>query len=630
MKFDMLLYCQSPSIYKYKTVPTMRLSIVITLASLVSLLAPESGHAQQCANFNYDLRSQAAVNSFPSGCDSVGGDVTISGADVSDLSPLTALTSIEGSLIIKDNAALPTLRGLDNLKSITGGLDIHGNSNLANLNGLMDLRRVQGYVYVYGHPVLTSIDGLSMLSSVGSGSAGGSLNVSSNAALRNLNGLTNIRSVGSDIYIDNNPLITTLDGLTNLTSVGRDFNISDNASLYSLRGPDRLSSVGRHLSVNENDALRNLSGLTALHHVGGHFSIYSNDSLGDVNGLLSLGRVEGDFEIFSNNSLANLDGLINLTAVGGHFWIVYNSALRNIDGLTSLDSVQSRPVPIEENYYYGMHVYGNDILLDLDGLTALRTVGGNLSIQRNYSLRNVDGLSNVRSVGNDLYILSNWSLDDCRGVAPLLGWPYGPPYDSVGGSIFIEANDLGCQSVEDIFFTFESEVKITEAYIGLLGRAPDPAGLAYWSGELQSLVASGQNVDIALKKLTNDITLTPEWIGGGGSSGSAYQSAAERVVANMYSNLFSRAATSNDLAYWSVELTSRRVTESEMVVLLIQGAQSKGNADSEVLGFKREAASYYVSKVPQAKFSRSSATGAVSGVYDALTLQASKDATDRL
>jgi len=211
-----------------------------------------------------------------------------------------------------------------------------------------------------------------------------------------------------------------------------------------------------------------------------------------------------------------------------------------------------------------------------------------------------------------------------------LGWPYGPPYDSVGGSIYIEANDVGCTSVEDIFFTFESEVKITEAYIGLLGRAPDPAGLAYWSGELQSLVASGQNVDIALKKLTNDITLTPEWIGGGGSSGSAYQSAAESVVANMYSNLFSRAATSNDLAYWSVELTSRRVTESEMVVLLIQGAQSKGNADSEVLGFKREAASYYVSKVPQAKFNRNDATAAVNGVYDALTLQASKDATDRL
>ena len=608
----------------------MRLSIPLTLAVLILLGAPQSGNAQQCANFNYDLRTQAAVNSFPSGCDSVGGDVTISGADISDLSPLTALTSIQGSFIIKDNAALPTLKGLDNLKSITGGLDIHGNSNLVKLNYLIGLTSVQGYVYVYGNTVLTSIEGLSMLSSVGSGSAGGSLNVSSNAALRNLNGLTNIRSVGSDIYINNNPLITTLDGLTNLNSIGRDFNISDNASLNTLRGPDRLTSVGRHLSVKENDALRDLSGLTALNNVGGYFSIYSNDSLSDVDGLLSLGRVEGDFEIHSNNSLADLDGLVNLTAVGGHLWIVYNSALRDIDGLTRLNSVQSRPVPIEENFYYGMHVYGNDILHDLDGLTALRTVGGNLSIQFNYSLRNVDGLSNVRSVGNDLYIVSNWSLDDCRGVAPLLGWPNGPPYDSVGGSIFIEANDLGCLSQEDIFFTFESEVKITEAYIGLLGRAPDPAGLAYWSGELQSLVASGQNVDIALKKLTNDITLTPEWIGGGGSNGSAYQSAAERVVANMYSNLFSRAATSNDLAYWSVELTSRRVTESEMVVLLIQGAQSKGNADSEVLGFKREAASYYVSKIPQAKFNRNDATAAVSGVYDALTLQASKDAADRL
>ena len=602
---------------------------------LCSLVAPSPALAQQCANFNYDLRNQAAVNSFPGGCNTVGGDVTVSGADIRDLSPLSSLISIEGNLIIADNGALYSLSGLDNLREIIGGLDIHGNANLSKLNNLIGLSSVGGYVYVYGNAALSSIDGLSRLESVGSGQSAGSLNISSNAALRNLNGLTKIRSVGSDLYINNNPLITNLDGLTSLTSLGRDLNISDNPALSSLRGPDRLTTVGRNLVVNQNDALRDLSGLTSLTRVGGDFSIYDNDSLTNVNGLISLNRVEGDLKIQYNVALNNLDGLANLTTVDGRFWIVSNPALRNVDGLSKLTSVQNRALPeeddnLESRFYYGLHIYGNDILLDLDGLSGLRTVGGTLDIQYNYALRNLDGLINLTNVLHELIIYYNWDLDDCRGVAPLLGWPYGPPLDGVGGDIYVGSNDTGCQSVDEIFFAFESEVKITEAYIGLLGRAPDPAGLAYWSGELQSLVASGQDVDIALKKLTNDITLTPEWIGGGGSGGSAYQSAAETVVANMYTNLFSRPATSNDLAYWSVELTSRRVTESEMVVLLIQGAQQKGNADSERLGFKREAASYYVSKVPQARFSRTTATEAVRGVYDEFTLQASKNVTDSL
>ena len=36
-----------------------------------------------------------------------------------------------------------------------------------------------------------------------------------------------------------------------------------------------------------------------------------------------------------------------------------------------------------------------------------------------------------------------------------------------------------------------SEIQVTEAYIGLLGRAPDPAGLAYWAAELDAAIAAG-------------------------------------------------------------------------------------------------------------------------------------------
>ena len=48
-----------------------------------------------------------------------------------------------------------------------------------------------------------------------------------------------------------------------------------------------------------------------------------------------------------------------------------------------------------------------------------------------------------------------------------------------------------------------SEIQVTEAYIGLLGRAPDPDGLAYWVKQYDAAVAAGQDSTIALKKLMN-------------------------------------------------------------------------------------------------------------------------------
>ena len=172
-----------------------------------------------------------------------------------------------------------------------------------------------------------------------------------------------------------------------------------------------------------------------------------------------------------------------------------------------------------------------------------------------------------------------------------------------------------------------SEIQVTEAYIGLLGRAPDPAGLAYWAAQLDAAIAAGQDAAVALKKLTNDITLSAEWDAGIGANDASTQSGADAVVAAMYTNLFGRAATTADKAYWSAELIAGTTTASEMAVQLIQGAST---TDAGTLGFKQEAATYYVETVDQADFNKTNAAGAVSSVDSPLTLAASKDATDAL
>ena len=581
--------------------------------------------AISCPNFNYDLRSQDAIDSFPGGCDVIGGDLTISGSDITSIDALREIRFVEGNLIVRDNSVLSSLKGLENLQGISGGLDVHGNGRLSNLDGLSSLANVDGYVYVYGNAALTDIKRLSGLTSVG-----GTLNVSSNGALRSLNGLENITSIGSDLYINNNDLIRSLEGLANLGFVGRDVNLSQSKGLVSLQGLEQLATIGRDLTIRENDTLPDLNGLSGLSTLGRNLTIKFNDNLNQIDALRNVRAVPGDLELNYNPSLEHLNGLISLTRVGGKFWLVSNYRLGDIAGLRNLSSVGLDKSWDPSDYYSGLHIaYNADLLTDLEGLTGLTQVGGNLVIRSNWALRNLDGLVSLASISNDLYIINNSTLSDCNGLAPTLGWPNGPPEDSVEGFISIENNATGCDSVSDIILSFDSEVKITEAYIGLLGRAPDPAGLAYWSVQLESMVRAGQNADIALKKLTNDITLSPEWIGGTSSNGS-YQSAAESVVARMYINLFSRQATNADLEYWSLRLTNRSTTESEMVVLLTRAANEAGNADSIVLGYKRQAASYYAARVPQERFNRSSARQAVENVIDAQSLLASKNFSDNL
>ena len=189
--------------------------------------------------------------------------------------------------------------------------------------------------------------------------------------------------------------------------------------------------------------------------------------------------------------------------------------------------------------------------------------------------------------------------------------------------------------IADLNAATASEIQVTEAYIGLLGRAPDPNGLAYWVSQLTLAVAAGEEAAVALKKLTNDITLSAEWDGGLGAlvatDGSMTQTNAESLVNSMYLNLFERAATAADKAYWSAELVSGATTASEMAIQLIQGAKAnRDTTDASVLGYKQEAATYYVHNVWQDEFTATSAKNAVKDVRDPATLAASKGVTDSL
>ena len=81
------------SVLNYKTL--RQLTILILIAMIFS--APAS--AQDCTPDDITLSSQAEVDNFQVNhgpCDTVTGDLKISGNDIVDLSPLSALTTVGG------------------------------------------------------------------------------------------------------------------------------------------------------------------------------------------------------------------------------------------------------------------------------------------------------------------------------------------------------------------------------------------------------------------------------------------------------------------------------------------------------------------------------------------------------
>ena len=95
----------------------------------------------QIHNGDIALNSQTEVDAFDR--QYINGDLIISGPDISDLSALSALASVKGDLIIKNNPLLQNLYGLNSLLEV-GFISIEKNENLEIINGLNALMNCGG------------------------------------------------------------------------------------------------------------------------------------------------------------------------------------------------------------------------------------------------------------------------------------------------------------------------------------------------------------------------------------------------------------------------------------------------------------------------------------------------------
>lgn len=426
------------------------------------------------------------------GCkvDSTPGDFSI--RSESQLTALESESFIEGSLLISING--PTdLSALSCLRSVGGSLGIDSNDGLVSLTGLEGLVSVGGFLRVYGN------DGLLAASLPGVRFIGGRLYIGSNVNLQSMqagtlaridgdldisdNGsvtstatvlLGSVQQITGDIEIRNNDGLVDV-GLEGLRRIdGRVF-VSNNTSLSNTNGWRNVATVGGTVSFQSNPQLEvvNLAGLTRVESVNFTFNyalqtvdlrrlpeVYNftfthNGSQSTTTSLdlAELARVGGQIIFIDNPGLVNLgDG--GLVSVAEHVVVRDNPSLSRVASLATLEEVGDY-IAIERNNELrdiylnaledidgGVGIFRNSKLRRLE-ITALRTTGGlnvslngamadvtvidvsalestgGLVISGNARLENLDGLASLTSLESALIITDNPALQNTHGLGRL-------------------------------------------------------------------------------------------------------------------------------------------------------------------------------------------------------------------
>ena len=114
--------------------------------------------------------------------------------------------------------------------------------------------------------------------------------------------------------------------------------------------------------------------------------------------------------------------------------------------------------------------------------------------------------------------------------------------------------------------------KVTELYVGILGRAPDYAGLQYWVDQILNDTLSLENTRASFASPNQ----AEYWnIYGGLSNG--------ELVDAIYSNYLERAPDVDGRAYWIDELNTDSVAADQMINAIINAVQDTGATNPQTL-----------------------------------------------
>ena len=157
--------------------------------------------------------------------------------------------------------------------------------------------------------------------------------------------------------------------------------------------------------------ITDLEGLNVVNEVWGDFTIFGTSNLTDLSGLENIEIIGGSLVIGDNDEpnsvLVTLNGLNNLDSIGHHFTIINNDLLSDLAGFDNLKYVN-----------HNLTISGNSNLLSLEGIESLEEVGGNLNI-REYNIEDLHGLDGLKTIGWQLIIEYCSNLINLNGLDSL-------------------------------------------------------------------------------------------------------------------------------------------------------------------------------------------------------------------
>ena len=412
------------------------LSIWFCLAGLLFYSSPLL--ALDCTPDSITLSTQAEVDSFQTdhgpGCDTIVSDLTVDGLSITDLTPLSGLTTGMFTSTIKiQNTSITSLAGLSGLTSVYW-IEITGNNVLTSLTALSTLANVSGPLFIQNNAVLANVNGLNNLTSL----TGGALIVEGNAALTDLSGVSGITNIAASLSISNNDALTNLDSLSGLTTVAASVHVSDNASITSLSGLSGLVGFTAALNIRRNSSLTSIGDLTNMTDLDG-LVILGNDALSSLDGLSGLTNLGNatSLAILSNNSLTNIDALAGVLSAGFNVEVIDNPALSLCSALQVLLDQVDDDLPGPGPGGAGIPDVGGDVTIsdNLEGcnsveeilgeVTPVYTVGGSImNLSGEITLQN-NATDDLSTSANGNFSFATALNDNSNYVVTVMTQPIG-------------------------------------------------------------------------------------------------------------------------------------------------------------------------------------------------------------
>ena len=411
--------------------------------------------------------------------ESIGGNFEVYSSltfnnDGVTLKPLKKLESIGGNMVLSSIKKLEWPENLSqigdslilsNVRSCQGLTKIKSLKNLkaystSSFEGLNNLTTISGNLHCI-NCLITDFSGLNSLQAIGGNftlEASNSFNeLTSFAGLNNLreiggNFILDAALLGSDYYYDVVSAFSELknfDGLQNLNTIKGAFQITISSttsvedgsaflSLSSFYGLSNLTSIGGFFMWNIMGSdfsgrllpyLASLRGLDNLSEVNGVFVIdfdeYNRNGtfLTFSDGPKNLSLIDGDFRIHQQGNYENN----NMDCFGGLKTVNGNMELENVDTVVlrnltyiggSLDITNADTLGMSSLATIGGDFKVSGGCANVNGLTGLNTINGNLSINETF-ITAINGIAQLQKVGGDIEISSNDLLEDISGFSGL-------------------------------------------------------------------------------------------------------------------------------------------------------------------------------------------------------------------